>query len=205
MAHKPNVENRWWVETTTKRPRKSDDRAKPGGQMKSDVADGAASETAKTEAELPKLPVAMSFYEVARDYDQDRAKDDLTDNNLRIARAANPAPGEWVYLPMTDEHYPERLIRRVKEEFRIPREARGILLDHGRVIRLLVCGPQLEDWMVDVTLGDEPSIDVYVWNTMYRERLFGRAEDALRQARKWALDLIKHPPSRDEPFRGSLL
>jgi hypothetical protein len=59
------------------------------------------------------------------------------------------------------------------------------------VVRLLVCGPQLEDWMLDVTLSDEPSVDVYVWNTMHRERLFKRAEEALRQARRWALSLIE--------------
>jgi hypothetical protein len=182
MAHKPNVENRWWVETTFKKPKR-----------------------AKSETEMPQLPVAMAFYQVARDYDQDRAKEDLTDNNLRIARAANPQPGQWVYVAMTEEHYPSRLIKRIKDEFRLPREARGIILDHGRVVRLLVCGPQLEDWMLDVTLGDEPSIDVYVWNTMHRERLFKRAEEALRQARRWALNLIEHPPARDEPFRGALL
>jgi hypothetical protein len=181
MPQKPNVENRWWVETT-KKPRK-----------------------AKSETEMPQLPVAMAFYQVAQDYDQDRAKEDLTDNNLRIARAANPPPGQWAYVAMTEEHYPERLIKRVKEEFRLPREARGVLLDHGRLVRLLVCGPQLEDWMIDVTLSDEPSVDVYVWNTMYRERLFKRAEEALRQARSWALSLIQHPPPRDEIFRGALL
>jgi hypothetical protein len=182
MAQKPNVENRWWVETVVKRPKK-----------------------AKAEAEMPKLPVAMAFYQVARDYDQDRAKDDLTDNNLRIARAANPEPGQWVQVSMTDEHYPPHLVKRVKDEFRLPREARGIVLDHGRVIRLLVCGPELEDWMVDVTLGDEPSVDVYVWGVMWRERIFRRAEEALRQARRWALNLIQYPPPRDEPFRGALL
>jgi hypothetical protein len=182
MAHKPNVENRWWVETTVKKPKLT-----------------------KSELELPVLPVAMSFYTVAKDYDQERAKDDLTDNNLRIARAANPAPGEWVYVPMTEEHYPPRLVKRVKEEFRLPREARGIVLDHGRLLRLLICGPQLEDWMIDVTLADEPSVDVYVWSVMQRERLFGRAEETLRQARKWAINLLQHPPQRDEPFRGALL
>src|SRR5271157_2960266 len=183
MAHKPNVENRWWVETTVKRPK----------QAKA------------ADSELPKLPIAMTFYAVARDYDQERAKEDLTDNNLRIAREANPQPGEWTYVAMTEEHYPPHLIKRIKEKFHIPREARGILLDHERVIRLLVCGPQLEDWMIDITLSDEPSVDVYVWGTMYRERLFRRAEDALRQARKWAINLLQHPPTRDEPFRGSLL
>jgi hypothetical protein len=182
MAHKPNVENRWWVETTVKRPKQT-----------------------RSESDLPQLPVAMSFYTVAKDYSQDRAKEDLTDNNLRIAREANPEPGTWSYVPMTDEHYPARLVKRIKEEFRLPREARGIVLDHGRLVRLLICGPQLEDWMLDVTLGEEPSVDVYVWGTMYRERLFHRAEEALKQARRWALNLLQHPPQRDEPFRGALL
>jgi hypothetical protein len=182
MAQKPNVENRWWVETVVKRPKQ-----------------------VKSETEMPQLPVAMAFYQVARDYDQDRAKDDLTDNNLRIAREANPAPGEWVYVAMTPDHYPPNLIKRIKDEFRLPREARGIVLDHGRLLRLLVCGPALEDWLIDVTLYDEPSVDVYVWSVMHRERLFRRAEDALRQARKWAINLLQYPPPRDEPFRGALL
>src|SRR5947208_16678961 len=95
MAHKPNVENRWWVETVVKKPK-----------------------AAKSATPEPQLPVAMSFYSVARDYDQDRAKEDLTDNNLRIARAAEPPAGGWAYLPMTDEHYPGHLIKRVKDEFR---------------------------------------------------------------------------------------
>src|SRR5215470_10934030 len=98
---------------------------------------------------MPKLPVAMAFYQVARDYDQDRAKDDLTDNNLRIARAANPAQGEWVVVDMTEDRAPQNVIKRVKDEFRLPREARGIVIDHGRIVRLLICGPELEDWMLD--------------------------------------------------------
>ncbi len=182
MTQKTNVENRWWVETTFKKPRQT-----------------------KAETDLPQLPVAMSFYTVAKDYNQDRAKDDLTDNNLRIAHAANPPSGDWAYVPMTEEHYPARLVKRIKEEFRLPREARGIVLDHGRLLRLLICGPQLEDWMIDVTLADEPSVDVYVWNTMQREQLFKRAEDALKQARRWAINLLQYPPLRDEPFRGALL
>src|SRR5712671_2532232 len=181
MVQKSNVD-RWWVETSVKKPKQT-----------------------KSESDLPQLPVAMSFYSVAKDYEQERAKEDLTDNNLRIIRAANPPLGDWVYVAMTEEHYPARLIKRIKDEFRLPREARGVILDHGRVVRMLICGPQLEDWMLDVTLSDEPSVDVYVWNTMHRERLFKRAEEALRQARRWALSLIEYPPARDEPFRGALL
>jgi hypothetical protein len=181
MQQKPTVENRWWVETT-KKPKRT-----------------------KSETEMPQLPVAMAFYQVAQDYDQDRAKEDLTDNNLRIAREANPPQGGWAYLAMTEQHAPANVIKRVKDEFRIPREARGLVIDHGRVVRLLICGPQIEDWMLDITLGDEPSVDAYVWSVMYRERIFRRAEDALRQARKWAINLLQFPPPRDEPFRGALL
>src|SRR5579863_279109 len=199
MAQKPNVENRWWVETSVKRPRKPEPAPPP-------PVSAAESATPEEDGASPtELHIVENFYSVARDYNQDRAKEDLTDNNLRIARAANPQPGQWVYVAMTEEHYPSRLIKRIKDEFRLPREARGIILDHGRVVRLLVCGPQLEDWMLDVTLSDEPSVDVYVWNTMHRERLFKRAEEALRQARRWALSLIEYPPARDEPFRGALL
>jgi len=200
MTIKPNVSNRWWVETSVKRPRKPE----PSTPDADGVARGAPP-SAGSDAAPAQLPVAAGFYSVARDYDQDRAKEDLTDNNLRIARAANPEPGQWVYVAMTEEHYPARLIKRIKDEFRLPREARGVVLDHGRVVRLLICGPQIEDWMLDVTLSDEPSVDVYVWNTMHRERLFKRAEEALRQARRWALSLIEYPPARDEPFRGALL
>ena len=200
MAHKPNVENRWWVETSVKRPRKTGPAAPDPRQGEHDAPQEAGSEQSPVQ-----LHIVENFYSVASGYDQDRAKEDLTDNNLRIARAANPQPGQWVYVAMTEEHYPSRLIKRIKDEFRLPREARGVILDHGRVVRLLVCGPQLEDWMLDVTLSDEPSVDVYVWNTMHRERLFKRAEEALRQARRWALNLIEHPPVRDEPFRGALL
>src|SRR2546430_2352946 len=182
MASKPNVENRWWVETSVKKPKLT-----------------------KVESELPTLPIAMSFYSIAKDYEQERAKEDLTDNNLRIARAANPLPGGWAYVPMTEEHYPSRLVKRIKDEVRLPQNARGVVLDHGRLLRLLICGPELEDWMVDVTLADEPSVDVYVWGTMYRERLFKRAEEALKMARRWAANLLQYPPERDEPFRGALL
>ncbi len=200
MAIKPNVANRWWVETSVKRPRKPEQATPEMGGAEQDTPQKAGSDQA-----LTQLRIVENFYSVARDYNQDRAKEDLTDNNLRIARAANPQPGQWVYVAMTEEHYPARLIKRIKDEFRLPREARGVVLDHGRVVRLLVCGPQLEDWMLDVTLSDEPSVDVYVWNTMHRERLFKRAEEALRQARRWALSLIEYPPARDEPFRGALL
>jgi hypothetical protein len=183
MANKPNVQNRWWVETKVKKPKAG----------------------AKPDQSLPKLPVAMGFYSVAEGYDQERAKDDLTDNNLRIIREANPPQGGWVYVAMTEQRCPENVVKRVKDEFRIPREARGIVLDHGRLMRLLVCGPEFEDWSIDITLTEEPSVDVYVWGTMHRERLFKNAELALRQARRWAIDLLRYPPPRDEPFRGSLL
>jgi hypothetical protein len=38
-----------------------------------------------------------------------------------------------------------------------------------------------------------------------RERLFKRAEETLRQARRPAINLLYHSPSQHEPFRCALL
>ena len=82
MAHKPNVENRWWVETSVKRPRKAEPAAPP-------PTPSAESDAPPEDGPSPaQLRIVENFYSVARDYNQDRAKEDLTDNNLRIARAA---------------------------------------------------------------------------------------------------------------------
>jgi hypothetical protein len=40
---------------------------------------------------------------------------------------------------------------------------------------------------------------------MQRERLFKRADEALRQARRWAINLLQYPPIQDATFRGALL
>ncbi len=182
MNAKPSIDNRWWVETGIKRPKSSP-------PQEPDAA----------------LPVGAKFYVVASGYNQEEAKEHLTDNNLRLARQVDPPFGEWAYVAMTEERCPERIPRRVRHEFTMPEQARGIIVDHGRLVRLLICGPQLEDWMIDVRLAAETSVDVYVWGTLFRERLFRRSRDALRQAQQWAHSLISYPPPRHDVMRGALL
>jgi len=112
---------------------------------------------------MPQLPVAMAFYAVARDYDQDRAKEDLTDNNLRIARAADPPQGDWAYVAMTEQHAPANVIKRSRTSSASGESPRH--RDRSRTRRAPAdLRPQLEDWMLDITLGDEPSVDAYVWS-----------------------------------------
>jgi len=180
---KPIEDNRWWVENSTKRPK---------------------SVTAPKEPNA-NAPAGAKFYAVASDYNQQQAKEHLTDINLRLARLVNPPFGEWAYVAMTQEHCPERVLKSVKRELTLPKQARGIIIDHGHVTRLLICGPQLEDWMIDVRLSAEPSADVYVWGTLHRERLFRRSRDALKQAQRWAQSLISYPPARHDVMRGDLL
>jgi hypothetical protein len=179
---KSSVDNRWWVETNVKRPK-----------------------SAASQASSPTLPVGARFYIVASGYNQEDAKEHLTDNNLRLARQADPPLGDWAYMAMTEERCPEHVLERLKREFTLPKQARGIIIDHGRLVRLLICGPQLEDWMIDVRLASEASVDVYVWGTLYRERVFRRTRDAIKQAQQWALSLINYPPPRHDVVRGDLL
>jgi hypothetical protein len=179
---KSNPDSRWWVETSVKRP-------------KSPTSQGSNA----------SAPVGARFYAVANGYNQEQAKEHLTDNNLRLARQADPPPGDWAYVALTDERSRDRILSRLRREFTMPKQARGVIIDHGRLARLLICGPQLEDWMIDVRLASEASIDVYVWGTLYRERLFKRSRDALRQAQQWVQSLLAHPPSRDDAIRGAVL
>ncbi len=179
MAEKNN-QDKWWVDNAKRR-------------------------ASQARASAPGAPAGERFYAAARGFNQEQALEDLTDNNLRLVRQTEPPIGGWAQTAMAEESYPHHLTRRIKEEFRLPERARGLIVDHGRVIRLLICGPEIEDWTVEVSLSEEPTVDVYVWSTLYRERVFRRAEEALRQARRWAVNLIEHPPVRGEPVRGALL
>ncbi len=182
MSEKTRPEYGWWVETSVRKPKRNE------------------SQKAKS-----ALPVGMKFYAAAADYDQELAKEHLTDNNLRLARSANPPLGGWAYVRLTEEESPQELIDRLRRQFPLPAQARGVIVDHGRVVRLLICGPQFEDWMIDIRLAEENSVDVYVWGVLYREKVFRRRSSALKQAQAWARNLIDFPPSRHELFRGSTL
>src|SRR5262249_2666980 len=97
----PGNENRWWVDQV-----KSRERAKP---------------------EERNARPAAQFFRSVEGYDQEKARAHLTDLNLNLLTQANPAPGEWAYLPLVAERSPAKEIERIKRALPLPPNARGVL------------------------------------------------------------------------------
>src|SRR5512143_4023176 len=109
---KPTVENRWWAELGNKR-------------------EGA---TAKRGEPTPHPPAGYKFFRIAEGYDQDRARDNLTDQNQRMLHELNPEEGCWTYTSLLKARYPRRELDRIKQVLDLPRYARGAIIDSGRSV-----------------------------------------------------------------------
>lgn len=164
------VENRWWVDTTDKK---------------------------RTEAPRPPAPVGMSFFRAGIGFEQERARDCLTDNNLKLLQEANPEEGSWTYLQLTEKRHPHREQDRIRRALKLPPYARALLVDSGRVVRVLVSGTPLGERILEFTFGYAPSFDCWVRDEWIEERVFKKPADALRAAPK----LIRRYLAPDEIAR----
>jgi hypothetical protein len=151
----PAVKDRWWVDTGDKRR----ERAAP-------VA--------------PAPPVGSRFYRSGIGFNQEVARSRLTDVNLKLLMEANPPEGGWGYVQLAETRFPERERERIKEQVALPAYARGVLVDCGRSVRLLVTGTPLGQRIIDLTLGDNPSFDCWIDGEWVREQLFRDARSALQ-------------------------
>ena len=153
----PTVSNRWWVDL--------------GG-------------TEKVRAPKPIAPpVGSRFFKAGEGFEQDRARDRLTDNNMKLLRSADPQPGAWAYVSLADTKCSERHVERIKKIVSLPGYARGVVVDCGRAVRLLVTGTPVGDRLLELTLGGAPSFDCWVHHEWVREIVFDNPEKAMRAFR----------------------
>jgi hypothetical protein len=161
----PAVKDRWWVDTGDKKR-----------------------ERAATPA--PRAPVGSRFYRSGAGFDQDVARTRLTDNNLRLLREANPAEGEWAYVLLADKPHRAQNRQRIQEQMALPPYARGLIVDCGRTLRLLVTGTPLGDRLLDLTLGEPPSFDAWIGGDWVRERVFRDQRSALGGMRRLIAEFL---------------
>jgi len=159
-AREPTVANRWWVDL--------------GG-------------TEKVKARRPAGPAGSQFFQVAHDFEQERARERLTDNNMKLLHAADPPEGGWGYVRLAETSYPERELERIKRLVVLPPYARGVIVDCGRSVRLLITGTTVGERLLELALGEAPSFDCWVHHEWVREAVFEDADKALRALR----DFIK--------------
>ena len=159
----PTVANRWWVDL--------------GG-------------TEKVKVRRPAGPAGSQFFEVAHDFEQERARERLTDNNLKLLHAANPPEGGWGYVQLAETSYPERELERIKRLVTLPQYARGLIVDCGRSVRLLVTGTPLGERLLELALGEAPSFDCWVHHEWVREVVFDDGDKALRALRGFVVEFL---------------
>jgi hypothetical protein len=155
--------DRWWVETTPKqRPKET----RPAG------------------------PAGSSFFTVAHDFEQDRARDRLTDNNLKLLQQANPPDGGWGYVQLTETKFPARELDRIKQLINLPAYTRAAIVDSGRTIRILATGTPVGERILDLTLSDSPSFDCWINGDWVREATFDDAKSAVKAFRKFLAEYL---------------
>jgi hypothetical protein len=91
-----------------------------------------------------------------------------------------PVEGDWSYVKLGDATFPARELERIKREVALPAYARGVIVDCGRSVRLLVTGSPIGERVLELTLGEAPSFDCWVHDEWVREQVFKNANVALR-------------------------
>jgi hypothetical protein len=160
-SQEPAVSNRWWVDL--------------GG-------------TEKVKVKRPAGPAGSRFFAVAHDFEQESARERLTDHNLKLLREADPPEGGWGYVQLAETAYPGRELERIKRLVALPAYARGVVVDCGRSVRLLVTGTPAGERLLELALGEAPSFDCWIYQEWVQEALFDDADKALKAFRR----LIEH-------------
>lgn len=159
----PAVTNRWWVDL--------------GG-------------TEKVKVTRAPGPAGSQFFAVAHDFEQERARERLTDNNLKLLTAADPPEAGWGYVQLAETAYPERELERIKKLVPLPPYARAVLVDCGRSVRILVTGTPPGERLLELALGEAPSFDCWVRNEWVQEALFDDADKALRALQRFIREYL---------------
>lgn len=154
---RPTVENRWWVDQG------KDAKGNP----------------------VPRPPAQFGhrFFRTGDGFEQDRARLRLTDSNLKWLEESAPHGDTWaVVRVLADERVADARIEKVKTAFKLPPGGRGVVVDSGTSLRLIITGQPAGERLVEVRLGDESSFDAWVNGEWVREALFRGFDEGLRRA-----------------------
>lgn len=160
-------DNRWWID---KGPQKSKE-TPPG----TSIAAGGVS------------------YDELRDFDQEKTRGNLSNMNVKLLEEVNPAPQSWHYLSMKPEQLLIRDFERVKRDCPLPAPLRGVAIDCGHSLRLLVTGETLGEKILEIHLSETPSLDLWQKGDLIWEGLFSTWEEAMQAVRK-TLPILLLPP-----------
>jgi len=155
---KPFEETKWWID---RRPVKERDKS----------------------AEPVKGIIEKWAVDLLKNYNQDEAAKNLVDINQRIFKGLTIAPGEWGYYSLEIGTYPAERLAKIKSSLPLPAGTRGIVIDAGFSVRVIITGEPVGARYVDINFLDSPSLDYWVNGQLIEERVFSNLGEALKRIR----------------------
>jgi hypothetical protein len=134
-------------------------------------------------AEPAKGIIEKWAYELLKNYNQDQAAKNLVDINSKILKGLSRAAGEWGYYSLEVGTYPADRLARIKSGLPLPPGARGIVIDAGYSIRVIITGEPVGERYVDINFTDAPSLDYWVNGQLVEERVYSNIGEALKRIR----------------------
>jgi len=134
-------------------------------------------------AEPVKGIIEKWAYELLKNYNQDEAAKNLVDINLKIFNGLTIAPGQWGYYSLEVGTYPTDKLAKIKSSLPLPAGARGVVIDAGFSVRVIITGEPIGERYVDINFVDGPSLDYWVNGQLVEERVFSSVGEALKRIR----------------------
>ena len=139
------------------------------------------------EREKPAAPVKGVIekwaYELLKNYNQDQAAKNLVDINAKLLNGLSVGVGEWDYYSLEIGTYPPDKLARIKSSLPLPAGARGIVVDAGYSVRVIITAEPIGSRFVDINFTDAPSLDYWVNGQLVEERVFANVGEALKRIR----------------------
>lgn len=173
----------------------AEEKAKPVEEVKWWIDRGPVKEREK-QTGLGRGIIEKWVYELLKDYHQEQAVRNVVDINTRLLREVSLTPGEWVYHSLGVGNYPVKRLNRIKSSLPLLRNARGLMIDAGYSLRVLITGEPVGERLVDINFTEAPSLDYWSGGELIEERLFPNVDEALKRIRA-ALYRYLNPPETD--------
>jgi len=135
-------------------------------------------------------------YELLKNYNQDQAAKNLVDINSKILNGMSVGPGEYGYYSLDVGTYPPEKLAKIKSSLPLPPSTRGIVIDAGYSVRVIITGEPVGERYVDINFTDAPSLDYWVNSQLVEERVFSNVGEALKRIRANLPDYLR-PPAKD--------
>ena len=134
--------------------------------------------------EEQREPAGAGFFRSFENYDQEEAREWLSNPNVKLIQRANPQPGEWAYCSLVEERCSAREIERIKRGLPIPPDVHAVLVDSGLSLRAIITGTPMYERLLEFNFIDEASFDCWIQGEWVCEEVFDDKYELLRRAVK---------------------